>query len=637
MVARRPAAAALQGSPTWSPRGRSGPRTSTGCSTRCCTASCATTRCPPELLTGPLAETGLPVAGLGRLPPPEDRVFADVWSALGGELKPSLDLVVIAPVDTGRRVPGRPAGRAAAASPRRRDGRARPGRRAPPRRSRRTADDRARTASDRRPAAGDGSPDARDRRAWRTCSAGFGWSRSGSGARSRTAGATTPSPDDPFRGLYLSDEARRPAARAGRATARRPTRTTRRRAASSAPPTTAEADGADVRLRELARDFGLDRLDVELLLVALAPDVDARFEQLYGYLNDDVTRRRPSVGARARAVRRAAGRGRRAGPARADGPLVAGGLLVVEEPTGRCSRGRCGCPTGSSATCSATTTRDPALRRRARRRRRRRACGSTRPRWPRRWRGGVAADLPAGAAGSGGTALASPPRRCGAPAGARSCSTCAGSRTGPTPSSRRRLARARGPADRRGVLVGGPRRGAGRRSRRVLRALPAARVAALRARRPRAWDPPWSPRPPLQLDAPVLAPTRAPPGAPGWAPRSRRATAATARARPRRRDRPVPARPEQVVRAARRSAALQPPSAARRRPSTDLRTGVRAQNGVGARAPARRIEPAVGWRDLVLPPATARRSCARSRCAPGTASRCSTTGGCGPAAGAGAA
>ena len=42
------------------------------------------------------------------LPPPEDRSFADVWSALGGELKPSLDVVVSAPVDTGQQYrPGR--------------------------------------------------------------------------------------------------------------------------------------------------------------------------------------------------------------------------------------------------------------------------------------------------------------------------------------------------------------------------------------------------------------------------------------------------------------------------------------------------------------------------------------------------
>ena len=56
---------------------------------------------PDRLVTGPLAETGLEVPVTIGLPPPEDRAFADVWSALGGELKPSLDLVVSAPVDTG--------------------------------------------------------------------------------------------------------------------------------------------------------------------------------------------------------------------------------------------------------------------------------------------------------------------------------------------------------------------------------------------------------------------------------------------------------------------------------------------------------------------------------------------------------
>nr|BFE49320.1 hypothetical protein GCM10017745_27470 [Saccharothrix mutabilis subsp. capreolus] len=42
------------------------------------------------------------------LPPPEDRAFADVWTALGGELKPSLDVVVSAPVDSGRVFPAGP-------------------------------------------------------------------------------------------------------------------------------------------------------------------------------------------------------------------------------------------------------------------------------------------------------------------------------------------------------------------------------------------------------------------------------------------------------------------------------------------------------------------------------------------------
>lgn len=57
---------------------------------------------PADLLRGPLADIGLPVTMSVALPPPEDRSFADVWSALGGELKPSLDLVVTAPIDGGR-------------------------------------------------------------------------------------------------------------------------------------------------------------------------------------------------------------------------------------------------------------------------------------------------------------------------------------------------------------------------------------------------------------------------------------------------------------------------------------------------------------------------------------------------------
>src|SRR3954454_8256333 len=56
---------------------------------------------PDELVTGLLAEPGLVVPVTVGLPPPEDRAFADVWSALGGELKPSLDIVVVAPIDTG--------------------------------------------------------------------------------------------------------------------------------------------------------------------------------------------------------------------------------------------------------------------------------------------------------------------------------------------------------------------------------------------------------------------------------------------------------------------------------------------------------------------------------------------------------
>lgn len=49
--------------------------------------------------TGLLADAGITAPLLVGVPPPEDRGIADVWSALGGELKPSIDLVIIAPAD----------------------------------------------------------------------------------------------------------------------------------------------------------------------------------------------------------------------------------------------------------------------------------------------------------------------------------------------------------------------------------------------------------------------------------------------------------------------------------------------------------------------------------------------------------
>jgi hypothetical protein len=63
---------------------------------------------PRDVLGGTLAELGLSVVMDVALPPPEDRSFADVWTALGGELKPSLDVVVTAPLDTGRSSPAAP-------------------------------------------------------------------------------------------------------------------------------------------------------------------------------------------------------------------------------------------------------------------------------------------------------------------------------------------------------------------------------------------------------------------------------------------------------------------------------------------------------------------------------------------------
>ncbi len=137
--------------------------------------------------------------------------------------------------------------------------------------------------------------------------------------------AADPAPDDPFRGLYLTPEA-----------VRRVLDAPRLRLVPLEDDAELDALAAHVpppgpRLRQLARDFHLDRLDLELLLVAMAPDVDARFERLYGYLNDDVTRRRATVAlALELCGEPAAGTGRFRLAAGA--PLVAGGLVEVREP-----------------------------------------------------------------------------------------------------------------------------------------------------------------------------------------------------------------------------------------------------------------------------------------------------------------
>src|SRR5687767_401834 len=42
----------------------------------------------------------------------------------------------------------------------------------------------------------------------------------------------------------------------------------------------------------LAAEYGLSSFDLDVLLIALAPELDLRYERLYGYLQDDITRRR---------------------------------------------------------------------------------------------------------------------------------------------------------------------------------------------------------------------------------------------------------------------------------------------------------------------------------------------------------
>ncbi|MCD4824718.1 MAG: hypothetical protein K8S55_08925, partial [Phycisphaerae bacterium] len=59
----------------------------------------------------------------------------------------------------------------------------------------------------------------------------------------------------------------------------------------------AESTRLDIilRLKELARLFQLTPFDIDVLLICLAPELDLRYERLYAYLQDDVTKKRPSV------------------------------------------------------------------------------------------------------------------------------------------------------------------------------------------------------------------------------------------------------------------------------------------------------------------------------------------------------
>ncbi|CAL9354137.1 ATP-dependent zinc metalloprotease FtsH [Streptomyces sp. enrichment culture] len=152
--------------------------------------------------------------------------------------------------------------------------------------------------------------------------------------------ADDPTAHDPLRGLYVSSETALRAAADGPYAPSAATGGPGDVRADAAPESDAD-DGAGTggpadpggpdRLGGLVRAFGLSALDLRILLAAAAPDVDRRFEPLYGYLNDDVGRRRASVAL----ALELAGTGPHAPRARARfhtaAPLLAGGLLLLED------------------------------------------------------------------------------------------------------------------------------------------------------------------------------------------------------------------------------------------------------------------------------------------------------------------
>ncbi|MFI2200200.1 AAA family ATPase [Streptomyces sp. NPDC020192] len=132
--------------------------------------------------------------------------------------------------------------------------------------------------------------------------------------------AVDPDPDDPYRGQYLTPEA-----------AQRILDGPGGLGVPDVPGYDPQPPPPGSVLGTLAERFGLSPLDIDLLLIALAPDLDARFERLYGYLNDDLTRRRPTVGLALELAGHAPASGARFRLA-AGAPLVTGGLLEVVEP-----------------------------------------------------------------------------------------------------------------------------------------------------------------------------------------------------------------------------------------------------------------------------------------------------------------
>jgi AAA+ superfamily predicted ATPase len=88
---------------------------------------------------------------------------------------------------------------------------------------------------------------------------------------------------DPFRGLYISDSD------VDELLESTPAAELAQRLLDE------EVGPVPARLRRLCDLFELDTFEREALLVCLAPDVDLRYERLYAYLQDDVSRRRPTV------------------------------------------------------------------------------------------------------------------------------------------------------------------------------------------------------------------------------------------------------------------------------------------------------------------------------------------------------
>ncbi|MDJ0707464.1 MAG: ATP-binding protein [Leptolyngbyaceae cyanobacterium MO_188.B28] len=94
--------------------------------------------------------------------------------------------------------------------------------------------------------------------------------------------------DDPYQGLHLelADIQRRLA---------RPPGEPLFQTQAETPDRLIDTLDTNTRLIWLKQTYGLSAFDLEVVAIALAPEIDRRYEQVYAYLQDDIRRHRPSV------------------------------------------------------------------------------------------------------------------------------------------------------------------------------------------------------------------------------------------------------------------------------------------------------------------------------------------------------
>ncbi|MEU4804586.1 ATP-binding protein [Actinosynnema sp. NPDC023587] len=393
-----------------------------------------------------------------------------------------------------------------------------------------------------------------------------------------------PTPQDPFRGLYLTPEAVRRTLDAPRAPL------------APLPDEPHPGGTARPRLLDLARNFHLDRLDVEFLLIALAPDVDSRFERLFGYLHDDVTRRRATVGLALELCGLPS-----AGPDRfrlaAGSPLVAGGAVEVREPESPALSRVLRVPDRVVAHLLGDDAPDPAVAGLVRV-----VAGASEDGFTRRVGAALRSGIGAvhlrdtGDTGDGGRVAAGALAAAGRHAVVLNAVDLA-DRDRPDLGAVVREARLRGA----GLVLGPVERLVPERARLLRELVALVGDVPLVLHGGRHWDPHWAGRPVVSVPVPPSAADRSD----RWA---RALTEETGTP-------PVPAlltsvdgyrlgaeEVERAVSVASRLAVLDGRPVA----PEHLRAGVRAQNGAGLDRLARRIVPSVGWDDLVLPEPTRR-------------------------------